>query len=79
MIRKISLKNYRSIHSDDISLEPITVLIDANGSGKSNLVKTLQFLSEIPAVGITQAINKEGRRESVVPKSVQKGQLKSRL
>lgn len=77
MIKSIHIRNYRSILNNTISFEPITVLIGANGSGKSNLVKALQFLSDIPDVGIGVAVSKQGGRESVIPKSIPENDLNS--
>ena len=60
MIEELSIHNFRSIVEDRITLEPVTVLIGANGSGKSNFVKALEFLSDIPRNGLTLAISRQG-------------------
>lgn len=46
-ISRIQVKNYRSIADIDIALGPLTVLVGANGSGKSNLVQIIQFVRDI--------------------------------
>ncbi|MEW8026832.1 MAG: AAA family ATPase [Candidatus Thiodiazotropha sp.] len=70
MISEIEIENFRSIRSDKISLENITVLVGANGSGKSNLVKALDFLSAIPESGLDLAVSKQGGRDAITPKSI---------
>ena len=47
MIERISVKNYKSIHSlPDFELKPINVLIGANNSGKSNFLDVFAFLRD---------------------------------
>ncbi len=70
MISQLEIENFRSIISDKITLEPITVLIGANGSGKSNLVKALEFLSDIPKTGIHHAVSRQGGRGAIAPKAI---------
>lgn len=70
MISEIEIHNFRSIISDRITLENITVLIGANGSGKSNLVKALEFLSDVPEYGLDLAITRQGGRDAIAPKSL---------
>jgi predicted ATPase len=47
MWRRVSLKNYRSIEKAEVVLAPFTVLVGANGSGKSNFADALVLASEI--------------------------------
>ncbi|MEW8221953.1 MAG: AAA family ATPase [Candidatus Thiodiazotropha taylori] len=70
MINELTIRNYRSIRDDKITLQPLTVLIGANGSGKSNLVKALEFLSEIPALGVRLAVSRQGGRNGMVSKEI---------
>ncbi|MCU0482490.1 MAG: AAA family ATPase, partial [Anaerolineae bacterium] len=44
-IKRITIKNYRSITDLTVELEDLTVLVGANGSGKSNFVDVLRFLN----------------------------------
>src|SRR5579871_4719442 len=50
VLQKIQIKNYRSIADASVELQPFTVLLGANGSGKSNLLRLLEDLS--PPEGI---------------------------
>lgn len=79
MITNISVKNFRSIKQLDTELSKLTVLIGANGTGKSNLVKLIEFIGDIPNCGINMAINKRGGAEWALPKSIPKKNMKSEL
>ncbi len=76
MIESLSVENFRSIKNLDIDLTKLTVLIGANGTGKSNLVKLIEFIGDIPRSGITMAINKNGGSEWMVPKTIPKKEVK---
>jgi predicted ATP-dependent endonuclease of OLD family len=54
-IRKIEIKNYRSLHNLTIYPEDILVLVGRNNSGKSNLIKALELFFE----GSTKLVNNE--------------------
>ena len=45
VLQKIQIKNYRSIADASVELQPFTVLLGANGSGKSNLLRLLDEMS----------------------------------
>ncbi len=45
MIKKITLENFKSYARAELKLAPLTVLIGANASGKSNALEALRFLS----------------------------------
>src|ERR1700733_11520075 len=45
MIRKVRVKNYKSITDLALDLGRITVLIGANGSGKTNILEALALAS----------------------------------
>jgi predicted ATPase len=42
-ITRLVVKNYRSLKDIDVRLQPLTVLVGENGSGKSNLIDVLRF------------------------------------
>lgn len=46
MIRRVRIRNYKSIKSCDVELGPLTILVGRNGSGKSNFLKAIQLISE---------------------------------
>src|SRR5437763_15875365 len=43
-LRQVQICNYRSIGRAVVDLEPFTVLVGANGSGKSNFLASLAFV-----------------------------------
>lgn len=54
-IRKIEIKNYRSLHNATIYADNILALVGRNNSGKSNLIKALELFFEAS----TKLINEE--------------------
>ncbi len=61
MIKRLRVKNYRSLADIDVTLEPLTVLVGHNGSGKSNLVDVLRFSQDAMRLGLDAAIvNRHG-------------------
>jgi predicted ATPase len=48
VLEQLHITNYRSIADATVDLRPFTMLVGANGSGKSNLLKLLLDLSGIP-------------------------------
>ena len=45
MVESIHIKNFKSIADDTIELGRVNVLIGLNGSGKSNILEAIAFLS----------------------------------
>ncbi|NOK23136.1 AAA family ATPase [Corallococcus carmarthensis] len=61
MIESITLRNFKSFGEEQtIPLEPITVLVGPNNSGKSNFMSVARFLSNAVTAGLTAAIDQEG-------------------
>lgn len=46
MLTRIDIQNYKSIYKASVQLSPFTLLIGANGTGKSNFLQLLKQLSE---------------------------------
>jgi len=59
-IRRVILRNYRSIGSCDVELGPLTYLVGANGSGKSNFLDALHLVSDALTGSLDNALNKRG-------------------
>ena len=49
MLSSFTIKNFKSYHEATLKLAPLTVLIGANASGKSNAIEALRLLSWIAA------------------------------
>ena len=47
MLKRIRIQKYKSLVDLDLSLEPLTVILGPNASGKSNFLEVLQLLSRI--------------------------------
>lgn len=62
MLTKLEIKNYKSICDASITLSPFTLLIGANGTGKSNFVSVLKYIAS-PTVMI--AVNDDGEEGQV--------------
>jgi len=58
-IQRITIKNYRSITDLTVEMPDLMVLVGENGSGKSNFVDALRFLSDAVA-SLSLAIEKSG-------------------
>ena len=51
MIKQLRLENWKSFRDATLHIDPLTVLIGTNASGKSNALDALQFLARIAAGG----------------------------
>lgn len=78
MIKSIRLKNFRSILDGEIRFSDsgLTVLVGANGSGKTNIVRGLEFISLMHRAGLQHAVVGEGGQRSLLPKSIPGGELR---
>lgn len=46
-IARIALENYRNLSlKEGMTLRPLNIFIDSNGSGKSNLIRFLRFIHD---------------------------------
>lgn len=59
-LRRVRIRNFKSIKFCDVTLEPLTVLVGRNGSGKSNFVEALAFLRDVVTWGVEKAVNLHG-------------------
>lgn len=75
MIEQLRIKNFKSIIEDDVKFSNFTVLVGANGSGKSNLIQALSFLSTISRSGVVDTVNRFGGFSGIVPKAVSTSEL----
>lgn len=59
-IRRVVLRNYKSIGNCDVRLQPLTYLVGQNGAGKSNFLDALHFVRDALAGSLENAINERG-------------------
>ncbi len=57
---RVVLRNYKSIGYCDVRLHPLTFLVGANGSGKSNFLDALHLVRDALACSLDNALNERG-------------------
>jgi predicted ATPase len=61
VITQLNISNFRSLGENvELTLGPLTALVGLNGSGKSNAVDALRFLSECLRDGLDTAVSRRG-------------------
>jgi predicted ATPase len=68
-LRRVSIRGYKSIAFCDVALEPLTILVGRNSSGKSNFLDALAFLRDAMVVGLDEAVSLHGGRKAILPRS----------
>lgn len=59
-LRRVVLRNYRSIGNCDVQLGPITYLVGGNGAGKSNFIDALHLVRDALNGSLDNALNERG-------------------
>jgi predicted ATPase len=57
-INSITIRNFRSLGDVTVELEDLTVLVGANGTGKSNFLAALGFVRDVVVLGLQEAFSK---------------------
>ena len=63
MLKRIRLKDFKSFVDEEVEVAPLTMLVGANASGKSNFLDAIQFLQGL-ASGLTLSEVLNGERQS---------------
>lgn len=66
MVESLHIRGYRSLEDIRLPLSPLTVVTGANGTGKSNLYRTLQLLARAARGELARALVEEGGMPSVL-------------
>lgn len=66
MITRLCIAGYRSLRDVRLELAALTVVTDANGSGKSSLYRALRLLADVAQGRIVQSLALEGGLSSVL-------------
>src|SRR3954447_11544880 len=62
-LRRVRIRGYKSIAFCDVTLEPLTVFVGRNASGKSNFLDALAFLGDLMKLPVFGAVhNRNGWR-----------------
>lgn len=59
-VRRVVVKNYKSIAACDLCLRPLVFLVGPNGSGKSNFLDALRFVADSLNTSIDHALRDRG-------------------
>src|SRR5450432_2326054 len=82
-INSITIRNFRSIEDVMVELEDLTVLVGANGTGKSNFLNAMRFTRDVMREGLERAIFLQGsfvkRQDISHPKPVSDVEIEIRL
>lgn len=65
VIRRVVLRNYKSIAACSVDLARLTFLVGANGSGKSNFLDGLRFVAESLRTSLDHALRDRGTIKEV--------------
>jgi predicted ATPase len=68
-VRRVRLRNYKSIASCDVELRALTFLVGRNGSGKSNFLDALHFVADALRTSLDHALRARGGIKEVRRKS----------
>ena len=68
-LRRVSIRGYKSIGFCDVTLQPLTILVGRNSSGKSNFLDALAFLRDAVMLGVDEAVQLHGGRKAILPRS----------
>lgn len=74
LIKYLSVHNFKSLKEENIEFTPLTMLVGANASGKSNLINIFRFISNIATEGIDNAIALQGGIPYLSNVSLSKGE-----
>jgi predicted ATPase len=68
-LRRVRIRGYKSIAFCDVALQPLTILVGPNASGKSNFLDALAFLRDVLEKGTVEAVRLHGGRKAILPRS----------
>jgi predicted ATPase len=66
----VRIRGYKSIAFCDVTLEPLTILVGRNATGKSNFLDALAFLRDATSYNLSEAINRRGGMSSLLCRAI---------
>lgn len=73
-IKRIFIKNFKSIEEAEIEFQPLTMIVGANASGKSNIINVFRFIENIMTDGIENAVALQGGIQYISNANLPKGE-----
>ncbi len=64
-IRRVTIRNYKSIAASQVDLHPLMFLVGPNGSGKSNFLDALRFVADSLRTSLDHALRDRGTIKEV--------------
>ncbi len=64
-LRRLSIKNYKSLKNVEFCPTNLSVLVGPNGAGKSNFASAVDFLSDVYRDGLETAVARKGGYENI--------------
>ncbi len=64
-VTRVALENYKSIAACDVALGPLTILVGANGAGKSNFLDALRLVGDALRTSLDHALRDRGGFQEV--------------
>jgi predicted ATPase len=64
-LKRVRIRDYKSIATADVELGQLTVLVGRNGSGKSNFLDALRFVADSLQTSLDHAVKSRGGIDSV--------------
>ncbi len=65
-LKRVVLRNYKSIKHCDVTLGPLMFLVGPNGSGKSNFLDAIRFVSDSLRTTVRQAVEDRGEVRDIL-------------
>ncbi len=65
LVKRVLIKNYRSIEAADVQLGSMTFLVGPNGSGKSNFLDAMRLVTEALRTSLDHALRERGGIQEV--------------
>lgn len=68
-LRRVRIQGYKSIAFCDVTLDPLTILVGRNASGKSNFLDALAFLAHFMRFNLTESVYLHGGSTAIICRS----------
>jgi predicted ATPase len=66
LIQRLEVRGFKSLVDVSLDFTDLTVLVGPNGAGKSNLAHSIGFLSDVYAIGVSEALLSVGGIENIL-------------